>query len=436
LHHYTTPIFPISRVQFMGVIIVCPTTPPASLEKQEYCKQRQQLHEENEKIRKIINKHGGSIAGMPLLQFQNLLNFLQNKINTYLLCYETCFGGGAHLNIPYLMLGFPELYSFIIINTALTEAPIGIPKLFQIPLIPNNIKITPNKKVTFNITPYGDFTNFFHDLNQEKIGIGLTKNFKTIIGYIKPIRPEIGQLPLIRYPKTDRFFPIDFSNKIKLLNRITISVEAKQGESIIQNKELALIYLQYIPIPIKIPANSNFPSIISMIPNTQNHFIKKIEAPHIEFTKIIKGFFNPPKLATRKRFFIETINCINDLDPAQSASIMAMTGKSLTLKNLIIDYNPPRKGIKMTIAFENRDKLFNILISEHIPQTPPTKVPPELITIGNKNYIITIKPPREALLKEHRDFFAKAHTTLYKSSQWPKRKLFEIPQIPIQKTRK
>ncbi len=66
------------------------------------------------------------LAGFSLEEFRSFLTFLNNEVSTRLLIYQTCYGGGNMLKIPYTTDGMPDRYAFDIISCCATNSAASV----------------------------------------------------------------------------------------------------------------------------------------------------------------------------------------------------------------------------------------------------------------------------------------------------------------------
>ena len=157
------------------------------------------------------------IAGLPLLEFQKQLLFLNNKINTSLFYYWTCYGGHEkHLTAPFAPFDVLNKLNYTIVSGATTDLPVAVNWLdprYQKPYILSSGYYIPEPEVRF-----GDF--FRAAENKEPID-------KTI-SYLTTTNAK--NIPLVRLPGSPAFSPTDLNKKVFIISR------AKALSAFVDNK--------------------------------------------------------------------------------------------------------------------------------------------------------------------------------------------------------
>jgi hypothetical protein len=240
---------------------------------------------------------GGSIAALPIKEFESLLNFLNQGINTRSLCYSTCYSGGINLKKAYeysTHIGESEQgkeqkdFNFIII----------VANTFQ--------TLTYSKAYTDD-----SFSSYFSMLNAY---ITHTKNhtLSSILGNL--MSPAILKnakelnVPTIRFPHTGWFNIADAptsaetaifepgATKLRITDDLIrrIIKESKEKKIIVPQEVTSITFeARYIAIPI-VFTSSQMPSI-STFGFGKAYFIEEIQAPKCEFFNGKQSLFNEMK---------------------------------------------------------------------------------------------------------------------------------------------
>jgi hypothetical protein len=131
-------------------------------------------HYAPKKWRFFITGHGmqgKSVAGLLLQDFEDLLSFLNTQLDTQLLLYSTCYGGGCNRRTVY----GNKLYNFTIVTLGASDT------------------------VIFATTP--NFKKFFDAVFDIKKLYTLLRTS----GFLTHDQFDIYNVPQVRYPKSDKF---------------------------------------------------------------------------------------------------------------------------------------------------------------------------------------------------------------------------------------
>ncbi len=184
------------------------------------------------------------ISGMENADFKDFLRFLNSGLNTHLLFYYSCFGGGLNLINPYQDL----LLNYIVVEAATTEAPAvnldvaraqGLEEL-KYPLCERGSNPSYGGKKS-----HISFTRFFDAIEKHLSGLYTIPQraeklaqdpWAIILNYIQPEIPNVADTntPLIRYPGTPFFKVAELGTSV-----ITIT-EAKKHAYEIDHKEIVI----------------------------------------------------------------------------------------------------------------------------------------------------------------------------------------------------
>ena len=230
-----------------------------------------------------------TIIGIDCNDFKKVLDFLNTKINTRLLVYESCYAAGTNTEAIYRDPDTALLknYSFPIITFALTDAPTSSSALFE----------EPEKFVAAVMAPTSN-----------------TINYKEIIKYLNT-SSESETTPQIKLPGLDWFSVINADKNIVQIGSILASKRGNRPLDIVKFfRNEPTILLLYAPnIPFELIINSkNLQSIVSMLPGNALHMIEKVtskSSPRV----VLDWFMSITMLGTEKVFYIKTLNDLKDV---------------------------------------------------------------------------------------------------------------------------
>ena len=235
-----------------------------------------------------LTGHGGlgtSIAGMAIPFFESLLTFLNKKIRTRSLLYNTCYAGGKNLKKPYQYMHYEnentkdireKNFNFTVIATTTFEAATsaGITyMLIYISFIHLNEYFTA-------------LDNYFSGpRNRDKqLLANVIKNASDWSESFTGTDANI-LVPTIRFPNTEWFRVADIE-KVFRLDDSAIMRAINQGKDTIvipENTEIIILLSPYIPIPIKIEGD-RMPLLVPQEHET-NYYLKGIYAPGVYLIK-------------------------------------------------------------------------------------------------------------------------------------------------------
>lgn len=232
----------------------------------------------NDAMDQIIVAGKGLIVGFSLAQFKNVLQFLNNNINTKFFYYRTCYGGGINLNLAYLTKGITDVYNYTIVSGALTDASTRgvLPTLIMPPycrgfsLLPSDVKVAAGDRVLLKVQVHNmSFKKFFEAL----IGEAKLQDALNYVGRFYQnqtlITPE--NIPLIRMagstefsvvPLTRKWTPVGIENislepvTVAVTPTLIRSLQQEDKPLVIGSNTAVLLYPQFITIPIRLQGTS------------------------------------------------------------------------------------------------------------------------------------------------------------------------------------
>ncbi len=305
-------------------------------------------------------------VGLNINSFIRFTEFLEYKILTGLLFFNTCYGGGQNLQTIYQNLNksmVQKIFSYTIGSATLSDSLVSTYYIYD--------KI--NKQYSISI----NFSNFFNNLKQEG-PIDFVKIFNGVNRFLKDGKLRYYEnIPLLKLPGLEWASVIDVPNKI-------VSIGSSLARSRDPNKPLdistffagrlekqgqkttkriypgaILLYADEIQFPLIVAADPTQkppepPAFISMIPGDAVHEFANIDAQQFVFSEISKAFFKLPQLYPQKVFLIKEFTVKNNLDGLPIKNGTVMTLNNVVLFNNTVDalgsQNNPTNGIYFTIS--------------------------------------------------------------------------------------
>ena len=156
------------------------------------------------------------VSGMTVSEFRDFLQFLDEKMNTTLLAYNSCFAGGKDGLSVYKKNGKEVTFSFSIIMTSITDAPtyvFGTPSSFRLPPYGFNNYLDESQVVNGKLHPFflQHFSDFFEYAHQQFCGpecMFLINHYKECVERGCPIY-KIENMPMVRHAGLTKFLPLD-----------------------------------------------------------------------------------------------------------------------------------------------------------------------------------------------------------------------------------
>lgn len=229
------------------------------------------------------------VIGMTLQSFKKVLNFLQDTISTKLFVYSSCFGAGRHAIIPYQDENKDILLSYPVIVICLTDAPayvFGTPSGLKLPPYNASHFLTSANANRQGLQPF--FLQDFKAFCQYAIARRIDAIFaKTINPYVQCDSDrctilKLENVPLIRRAYSSFFVPLDGFKLYPITNSSDQIIE-------LDDKDACLWYVNTYPGMIKL--SKKLPAFVSMIPGSQVHCGKELQAPNSDFSELVRALF-------------------------------------------------------------------------------------------------------------------------------------------------
>lgn len=283
-----------------------------------------------------IEGHGlmnHSIAYLSLTQFKSFLAFLESKIYTKLLFYNSCYAAGVNTELLYkdAEKGIEKTYPFTIITGALTDSPT---EAWDLELYIDQGKL--RMKIR------GTFSHFLHQVTTSDVidYPELTAPFLIEMKSFKEsedLESKLDSLPQIKFPGLPWFSVLN-SDKVVSIGSIIAKTRTQPLliATFFKNKKEVeplgvLLYAKQIPFELIINTKA-MPAIISMIPGSTVHRIKKISSTIHYAESIVASFLTLYDLAPRKIFSIDELT-----SPLSDPIHKELKNPKGTVQNVIID---------------------------------------------------------------------------------------------------
>lgn len=298
-------------------------------------------------IKESQNPFEGTIVSLPISEFKKVLNFFNNKINTGLLYYSSCYAGGEHLVTPFLTesnaplhLNYTVMTGTLADNTALQEIPfMALPPYRELQMC----------TFTLDSEDFIDYTN-------QKLKIATQVNFKkffeaaqksyhlvpemqtelaTCVNHYLNKNKEfdkgcIGNIPSIRTPYSSEFNIIHHKEKwISLKNSESIYTITPDTDAI-------LLYTPNINKVSFIKKSSEPIPCVSLVHGEGAHEFNTIEAPEYTLADIINTFSSLPALSSSKSFLIKKLIIKTDASLEKAGLYSTNKNNTITLHDVLI----------------------------------------------------------------------------------------------------
>ncbi len=293
-----------------------------------------------------IDSHGlqgEMIAGLSLDEFKKLTNFLDKKIVTKVLLYNSCFAGGINK-----IKGFESVYK----KQVEQEQALLSQQVFTFPVIILSI----TDAITFTVSSFSyNFNYLFEQLALQSYDI---PDYFTILKkagfYASSEKNANGRhdiftanLPQIRLPNTE-WFSVESVNKIKN-NRDYAVITKVQGQTrekpltIEKTVKTILIYSPTVPFTITIShaTTDRVPRIVLMDFLSVARFAE-IRAPQLTFQEICR-LFMPLDASMRQGFYIDSLIFLNN--NLTNCLLMSNLNASSEYEFTLIGNSDPKTGI-------------------------------------------------------------------------------------------
>jgi len=245
-----------------------------------------------------------AVCGIPLLNFQHILQYLETEISTRFLCYFTCYEGGVTNQALYKTHNsknpFKQIHSYTIVTAAATDATVG------------------SQAYPF----YNDFGTFV-------MATMATDVLVDIDSAISIIGRQVGassarNVPLIKYAGSEWFRAIpELDKRVVVIGRIMAFSKTSDLFIVTDECDTILIYANVVPFRIMLSFREQkgwsvpTPLFISMFPGNAIHILDDIDASQMPSRRnaldwfIDDSFGLLKNLTTEKLFWIKRLT-LND----------------------------------------------------------------------------------------------------------------------------
>jgi len=309
-----------------------------------------------------INGHGRKgeiVVGAPLDAFRVFLTFLERKIKTLLLYYNSCYAAGLTNKKLYedAEQAITRTYPFVIITQALTDAAVS-----------SEVQKIKSANGILSLSPSTMFKTFFKEVEGSD-SVDYRAVAKALLYDVIP--GEVGwSLPQVKLPGVEWFSVID-TNKAVTIGDVMAQARKdpldiatffrSHGKNV--NPYAILLYAPEIPFELIINT-PKVPAIVSMIPGKAHHEIKKISSASHSVKSLIGSFLTMSALTVEKEFVIEELVGIN------RGFISTAPDGLITLKNVSVSlwYNSETEKDAYEVSFEYDNNKY--LLDDFSPNSP------------------------------------------------------------------
>ena len=297
---------------------------------EEKRKKIEQIFTLEKRITGMIDVSGGNIAGLSMVSYRQMLDFLNNDMSAVLLYYFTCYGGGRRLQLPFVSRAGDKMYDYTIMSEVSGDIP-GYSTRSYFDLESAQIKVyvfyengVPKVRLAFKSDI--NFTKFFTAVENKKS----LREIMTSITY-----RAATNIPAIRLPGTSWFS----AARLKNIAYVTHTAMATAGNEMhMTNKDVVLLYTPAVDREIVL--TGGVPKFISMLPEQKIHWIKSINARYFLSTELVYNFLKellPLKwFVGYKKFLIDTLHVKNNWGINTSKLLGVKPGDVLSLTNVVI----------------------------------------------------------------------------------------------------
>jgi hypothetical protein len=243
----------------------------------------------------FMNGHGGpnvSVAGLPLAQFRQVLDFFATYITVRLLAYLSCYAAGVNTKLLYVdaKTRIVKDYPFAIVTGALTDAPTATLS-FLVPFDAFASEDIDFKRGTLKLRHYLDFLGFVQQMSTldtidySKAISPVLKNAQGLMGYFELSNEQrskgtrssdITDTPQLKLPGIPWFNVIDSNRRLVSIGK-TLALHRTQDLNVIKffkiDKPLGiLLYTNRVPFKLNlagVPPAVKFIDMLSTISSLQ-----------------------------------------------------------------------------------------------------------------------------------------------------------------------
>jgi hypothetical protein len=215
--------------------------------------------------------HGseGSIAHFSLDQFRKLLIFFNRDIQTNLLYYLTCYGGGSHLEEPFvenLRITDPLFKKmtpqYIIVSGATTDSSALRNTILKTTIFADYHDQALKTEIIEDFAPYinqgivnfnpSNFIGFFNGLkNFFKNETDQKNQINSILSNL--YEKEYSSIPSIRFPHSPFYRATEVDKDVEILTYVKEAAhELENNPIVLENKKCFLVYPPIVRVPVKI----------------------------------------------------------------------------------------------------------------------------------------------------------------------------------------
>jgi hypothetical protein len=231
------------------------------------------------------------IGGYSVQGFRSLLSFFEHAIAVRSFMYQTCYGGGKHLMIPYVTGSNPDIYHFTIICCCTTASP-------------STILYDPKSKhnMDFNLV-FKDIMLPSEDDYEERLAAFYPTNDEA------PKKRVLHNIPSIRRAGSDEFVALCQSGKDSPIQIYKPSIE-REDQVVIDNKQALLLYDQGI-VHAPVIMHGSCAALIQMDPLSDSVVINHFDARDQTLKDILTYTFAPVSMfkTPEGTFFIKEMVC-------------------------------------------------------------------------------------------------------------------------------
>lgn len=232
------------------------------------------------------------IAGFSINEFRLFLATLKADFNVSLLMYQTCYGGGPHLVVPYVTHGQPDLYPFPIVTCCSGALPASV---IYDPFSVHNL----------------DFSKIFKDLSDSSTELDLADRLASFFPHRTDSLKKrvLHNIPQIRMSGSPEFVAVAGTIENPSIQIYKPPDGLDKQKVIIQDVPAFLFYGYGIIAPIEMKGTCA--SIIPMDPFAKTFFFNTIDAREHTFHDLVLYSFCPVSMVEvpESTFLIRQLFC-------------------------------------------------------------------------------------------------------------------------------
>lgn len=289
------------------------------------------------KTSRIFNSQ---LAGFSVSEFRALLGFLHNAIHTNALVYQTCFGGGKHLTIPYTTKNEADCYNYAIICCCTSASPATV---MHDPFSKHNT----------------DFNAMFKDITNHSSADNFEQRLASFFPnqHESPKKRLLHNIPSIRLPQSTEFVALGGPSTEETLQ--VYKPEAANNETIIIDNKLAFLLYDHGIIHTPIVMKGSCAALIPMHPEADTVIIDTLDAREQTLHDISLYCFTPISMvqAPTGTYLIKELLCKRHEDDTSYS----------TLRNVMISSNRTTPLLETAYEQELEQKyLYNFLLRKKV----------------------------------------------------------------------